>query len=667
MSDRCTFDGRVIFDHLPKTAGQAVNAWLTSSLGSGCVTPNLIGDHRELIRRYGGEYSVISGHLGFHGEGLDSRYRYLTCFREPIDRAISWIFFVLKNHEKDQLRELWVEAERFFETDGNELGAIFKGYINNPYVEHFAAAIDMDCSTDDQKLENALRVVESYDVWGLYEQMPRFLADVADLIGLPAPETLARVNVTRERLGVNQINDSLRARLEELNALDLQLYAELKRRYDLKPVFFKGNEQVMRRAWLPYEKASDREYLEPGVVVLGFSSSNSNVVVRGEFVRFEVDISLAQVVDELEVGIHVFDSEKRWAFGVNSSLLSRAMKNHPAGLHRFSYYFIADLPDGAYTIGFAAAEKAGERPRELAWFDRLLDFRVETARRSPGVGYADLPVEFASRSLSPVPALPIDDAKGRLSLKASLNTCVAGGLYQLDVELLNLGKQAWCGSWGKPIHVSYRWLDLDGNVLVSEGLRTPLPAMQLLPGDSLRLTMAIAAPMEAGSYRLMLLPVQEHCFWFDERGFIPEVLDVAVCTQGERLHLFGSHCAIKTQVGRRSGEAIVGSGVAGFLLYGPYLGLPAGQYRVRFIGKTSAGTAAYADVVTDSGCLVLGRERLTAVDTEGVIAEFRFGLEHAVSDLETRIWIDVTDCVTVDSVSIEPYSEHDVSSRIVGA
>jgi hypothetical protein len=667
MPNRSAFDGRVIFDHLPKTAGQAVNAWLTNSLGKGCVTPNLIGGHRELINRYGGDYSVISGHMAFQGEGLDSRYRYLTCFREPIDRAISWMFFVFKNLEKDQLNEFSVEAKRFFETDGEELGAVFKGSISNIYVEHFAAAADTHCFTDDQKLEKALRIVENYDVWGLYEHMPRFLADVAELIGLPAPETLERVNVTRERLGVNQINDRLRARLEALNSLDLQLYAELKRRYELKPVRLHGEEQKLRCSWLPYEKPKDREYLEPGVVLLRVGSSNSNVVVRGEIIRFEVDISLAEPVNELEVGIHVFDSEKRWAFGVNSSLLSRVLKNHPAGLHRFSYYFVADLPDGAYTIGFAAAEKAGERPRELAWFDRLLDFRVETVRRSPGVGYADLPVEFASRSLSPVPALPIDDAKGRLSLKASLNTCVVGGLYQLEVELFNLGKQAWCGSWGKPIHISYRWLDLDGNVVVSDGLRTPLPAMQLLPSDSLRLTMAIAAPMEAGIYRLMLLPVQEHCFWFDGRGFIPEVLDVAVCVQGERLHLFGSHCAMGTQVGRRSGGAIVGSGVAGFLLYGPYLTLPAGQYRVLFVGKASAGAAAYADVVADSGCLVLGRDNLAAVDTDGVIAEFRFRLEHAVSDLETRIWIDVTDCVTVDAVLIEPHSDNDVSSEIVRA
>ena len=90
------FGGRVVFDHLPKTAGQAVNAWLRAELGESCVTTNLIGEHRALIHQYGGDYSVISGHVHFSREGLDPRYQYITCLREPIDRAVSWLFFVTK-------------------------------------------------------------------------------------------------------------------------------------------------------------------------------------------------------------------------------------------------------------------------------------------------------------------------------------------------------------------------------------------------------------------------------------------------------------------------------------------------------------------------------------------------------------------------------------------
>ncbi len=37
------YSGRLIFHHLEKTAGQAVNDWMGRTLGVGTVTPNLIG------------------------------------------------------------------------------------------------------------------------------------------------------------------------------------------------------------------------------------------------------------------------------------------------------------------------------------------------------------------------------------------------------------------------------------------------------------------------------------------------------------------------------------------------------------------------------------------------------------------------------------------------
>ena len=82
------FPGRIIFDHLPKTAGMSINNWLFESLGE-VVIPNLIGQHSDLIRDYGGLYSVISGHIHFAAkEGLDPRYQYITCVRDPVERIV---------------------------------------------------------------------------------------------------------------------------------------------------------------------------------------------------------------------------------------------------------------------------------------------------------------------------------------------------------------------------------------------------------------------------------------------------------------------------------------------------------------------------------------------------------------------------------------------------
>lgn len=66
MSSLSFFDGRVIFDHLPTNVGQVVNRWLRNELGLSCVASNLIGEHRSLIDRYGGRYSVTLGHFHFN-------------------------------------------------------------------------------------------------------------------------------------------------------------------------------------------------------------------------------------------------------------------------------------------------------------------------------------------------------------------------------------------------------------------------------------------------------------------------------------------------------------------------------------------------------------------------------------------------------------------------
>jgi len=84
------YPGRIIFDHIPKTAGMAVNSWLQRVLGQGCVSPNSICEHWEAIGKYGGILSIISAHIFFHdGDALDPRYDYVTILREPIDREIT--------------------------------------------------------------------------------------------------------------------------------------------------------------------------------------------------------------------------------------------------------------------------------------------------------------------------------------------------------------------------------------------------------------------------------------------------------------------------------------------------------------------------------------------------------------------------------------------------
>ena len=658
MHPKDVFDGRVIFDHIEKTAGQAVNAWLAGALGSGCVTPNLIGGHRELIKRYGGEYSVISGHLTFLGEGLDPRYRYMTCIREPIDRAVSWLSFVLQ-HDAQSLGDLWIEADAFSRSEGEELGSVFQQTICNPYVNHFRTVIAVEKRCEIEDLAAAVHAIEQYDVWGLYNDMAGFLKLVAAMIKLPAPKEIPRVNVTRSRSSVSLLSPKLRNRFEELNALDLQFYTILQERWRARETLREKYDAPSVKIWQPYCLPEPRSFQSSDFELLNIELPGGDVFARGELIALTAEFSLANAVPELEVGFHVFDENERWAFGINSTLLGHKLTNVQAGIHQLSFWFLADLPEGQYRLGIGIASKHNEKSEEMAWFDCLREFRIEIpARCSRGVGYSDFPVEFAFRRVASVPIVPISDGQGIVELRGNITVCLAGESLSCPVTLTNLSGQAWAGTVSAPLNLSYQWFDAAGTCVVADGLRSPLPLRRLLPKQSVRTDMFIKAPDLPGQYRLRLLPVQENCFWFDVCGFTPLELDVDVRSDmasfvlpGADVHFFS------TSNGMRRGGAMVSTGYPGCLLYGPYWPLHAGQYRALISGlATELPLEAYADVAYGGGQQILSRSLLRQSEN-GVLAVLEFTLSETVRDIEVRVMVSAQDVLRVDGIEIVAVDE----------
>lgn len=382
------FDGRVVYDHLLKTGGQAVNAWLQDTLGSGTVTDNLIGDHRDLLRKYGGCYPVISGHLQFYGEGLDPRYKYVTCLRNPVERNLSWFSFLLNHSDSNELRK---KAEKFISSCGSEND----GLVFNYYVEHFSSVIDPFCKSEEKKVENAIEVLAAFDVCGIYEDFPLFLNSFAKLVGVRATGQIPQKNVTNYVTAPKITDDKLLACLFELNSMDMHLYEYIKQSIETKDrTSDNGIEYFSVKE--PYNRSPYREFIDPKVKLIDYGHDVSGPIAKGKIINFRVDLLFCKPISDLEIGMHVFDSNMTWVFGVNSTLLSQKIKNQEAGFHRYNFSFVADLPDGNYTIGFAAADKSLSYPLELAWFDRLLAFDVSTPKRFPGVGYADLSSIFSS-------------------------------------------------------------------------------------------------------------------------------------------------------------------------------------------------------------------------------------------------------------------------------
>ncbi|MGF6742040.1 Wzt carbohydrate-binding domain-containing protein [Paraburkholderia atlantica] len=401
MSSRNVFSGRVVFDHLAKTAGQAVNDWLVKALGTGCVTPNLIGNHYELIRKYGGLYSVISAHVHFpDGESLDPRYQYMTLLREPVDRIVSWLYFLVNNHDECELPELVPAARRFLESDGIDLADTLAGSISNAYVEHFCRIDTIGLNDDTGTIERALAAIQQYDVVGIYEDMPLFLRDAARLIGMAAPSEISRVNVTQKRPAVDQIKPALRDRIIELNQLDLRFYSEIaKVKANLEREQSAEADSLAVSTWERYEPVRARSITTSALTILSVTLREGKDIRHGQLMTFDVDFLVSQKIGQIEMGIHIFDSDREWAFGTNSTLLGQTYLSLQSGWYRVTHHVVADLPAGAYTAGFAFAEQFSGSVEELAWRDSMCEFQVVHEVTKGFAGYSYLPATISLKPL----------------------------------------------------------------------------------------------------------------------------------------------------------------------------------------------------------------------------------------------------------------------------
>ena len=399
------YSGRLIFDHFPKTAGQAINRWLTDALGSGTVSPNLISTHRDLLSR-GGTFPVLTGHIYFaDGEGFDSRYRYATVLREPIDRTLSSVFFVTMNHDREDLPDLYDECEAFIISEGDVIGPQLKLSIVNPMVTHFAQILGEQGLAGDALVDRAFEAVESYACVGVYERLDDFVSGLGALIGIPAPTSLTRINATQSRAAATELSEKLRQKLRAITDLDAKLYERVCRLVEQR-IAANPPAPPDKSRWKRYERAEPGAKEAPELTLRAIRMPTRAILQSGGVMRVELEFELHARIERLQVGFHIFDDQKRWAFGVNNLLLKQPFEALSAGRYCLAHTLTADLPIGKYTVGFSFAEIGAEEQRNLFWQDETLQFEVSMPVGAAGLGYSPC---YTQMVLERIEEAPIDD------------------------------------------------------------------------------------------------------------------------------------------------------------------------------------------------------------------------------------------------------------------
>jgi hypothetical protein len=168
-------------------------------------------ERRERIRLYMGHFPFVATQL------LGMELVTLAILREPVERTISYLKHCQRYHEQHRslsLEQIY-EDPLFFSMLMHDHQAKLFAMVPDDQPESYHDVIDVD----ERRLEIAKANLERVDVLGLQEHFDEFLSEIAHHYGW-------RIEGVRNReVGAeSEVSSSLRRRIAEDNAADLDFY-----------------------------------------------------------------------------------------------------------------------------------------------------------------------------------------------------------------------------------------------------------------------------------------------------------------------------------------------------------------------------------------------------------------------------------------------------------
>ena len=219
---------RLIFLHLPKTAGVNIRELLLREYPGPRSFIRGSPDHRDLFRKSRKEreaYLVVGGHYRFGLHLLfDSPSRYMTLLRDPLERVNSHFAYI-------QWQALHVWHARIVAAGISLEQWVRSGLADawdNLQVRRLTLRADDDVpfgETTRQMLDEAKRILsDRIDFLGITERYKESVGLFAEQLGWQQPVTIERLNVSPNRQSAADLPPSARAAILEHNEFDLELY-----------------------------------------------------------------------------------------------------------------------------------------------------------------------------------------------------------------------------------------------------------------------------------------------------------------------------------------------------------------------------------------------------------------------------------------------------------
>lgn len=554
---------KLLFDHIYKTAGTSFWVFLQETFGKDMVSPQLKEMKFDSALSLYKDKLVICGHFGFiPGDCLPQGYVKATILRDPRERVLSEYFFI---KEDVCLSDASAEGQKIKQLSPREffLDPQFALRYNNRQACHYASFFHAtpEMLPVEELLVLAKKGLDQFDLVGTTERLPEFVDCFRKLYELPDDVHLKHINVTSRRKRLDELDPDLRAHIEAMNEVDLELWRYADTLFDTRTKKFviEERDRVVNQG---LESRADGEVVLPFVAKPNVEDGSLELLnvsftgqfkenmefMAGELATLSISFRALKNIDDLTIGYSIRHNSGLNLFGVNSRLLGYQLHCRAGGDYKVDFIFALNLGKDFYFIDIAAHSSLSYTGDCYLLREKIVTFEVTGFLGVPFEGLVRLMPSWWMAIMGSDGAIEaesiigeestfqlfgfrtpeVHDASGFLMLLGKSPDIRPGSQFALTVDIYNQSREDWIGDGSHPVYLSYHWRRSDSEVSEFDGFRTPVPNRIIKSGSKVRAEMMVEAPNVEGCFVLELTLVQEQVCWFEQMGFQPFRLEVEV-------------------------------------------------------------------------------------------------------------------------------------------